>query len=31
MTPLTIPFDILYEGMNIIGGILGDLVEQGKA
>ena len=31
MTPLTIPFEILDEGLAIIGGILGDLAAQGKA
>lgn len=31
MTPLTIPFDLLDEGLAIIGGILDDLAAQGKA
>lgn len=31
MTPLTIPFNVLDEGLAIIGGILDDLAAQGKA
>lgn len=31
MTPLTIPFNVLDEGLAIIGGLLGDLAGQGKA
>ncbi|WP_210411818.1 4-aminobutyrate--2-oxoglutarate transaminase [Noviherbaspirillum sp. UKPF54] len=31
MTPLTIPFDVLDEGLAIIGSVIDDLVAQGKA
>jgi 4-aminobutyrate aminotransferase len=31
MTPLTIPFDVLDEGLAIIGSVIADLAAQGKA
>ncbi|MFZ3285443.1 MAG: 4-aminobutyrate--2-oxoglutarate transaminase [Telluria sp.] len=31
MTPLTIPFAVLDEGLAIIAGVIGDLAAQGKA
>jgi 4-aminobutyrate aminotransferase/4-aminobutyrate aminotransferase/(S)-3-amino-2-methylpropionate transaminase len=31
MTPLTIPFPLLDEGLDMIGGVMADLAVQGKA